>query len=118
MKKMYVLNGPKGNIETAIAVLTAMGITIEDCDGAKTETSSPKEKKPSKTSSKKKSDNSFDRDKYLSVAEELGCRGKHGVWKACRPTVYKVLDGSLSIAKAKAEVKAFAKANGWKLNTK
>lgn len=119
MKMNGVLEGTKKNIGILIGIGASLGvtITIEDCDGTATATASPKEKQTTKkqTSSKKKSDDSFDRAKYLSVAERLGCLGKHGVWKACRPTVYKVMDGTLSEAKGKAEVKAFAKANGWKL---
>lgn len=104
----------KNDIEKAINALSVFGITVTIEDGAATTKAEPKAQP--KTSSKKKSDDTFDRDKYLSIAKELGCLGKKGVWKGCRPTVYKVMDGTLTKAKAKAEVKAFAEAKGWKLN--
>ena len=63
-----------------------------------------------------KADDNFDRAKYEATAKQLGCFGKHGVWKCCRPTVYKVMDGSLSLAKAKAEVKKIATEKGWELS--
>lgn len=77
-------------------------------------------KKPAQQTSKSKAqpkaDDDFDRAKYEATAKQLGCFGKRGVWKCCRPTVYKVMDGSLSLAKAKAEVKKIATEKGWELS--
>ena len=70
----------------------------------------------SKGKAQPKADDDFDRAKYEATAKQLGCFGKHGVWKCCRPTVYKVMDGSLSLAKAKAEVKKIAAEKGWELS--
>ena len=115
MKKNFVIEGTTKDVEKAIAVLTAMGLSIiEDNATAKTTKAQPKveAKTKAKTSSKKKSDN-FDRALYESIAKELGVLGNHGVSKACRPTVYKVMDGSLSKAKAKKEVEAWKKSNPW-----
>ena len=48
-----------------------------------TKSTSTKSKK-SGNGKKSKTSDDFDRDTYLSVAETLGCKGKHGVWKGCR----------------------------------
>lgn len=82
---------------------------------SKSKTTKPKAetKKTTKTKPAAKVDNSFDRDKYLETAKKLGCLGAKGVWKCARPIVYKVMDGSMTQTKAKAEIKAIIAKNGW-----
>lgn len=58
-------------------------------------------------------DDGFDRERYESIAKQLGCFGKHGVWRCCRPIVYAVMDGQKTVKAAKAEVSKIKAANGW-----
>ena len=111
MERTITIKGTAKDIAKLEAMLAIINLEIVTTT-AKAE--SPKETpKAKKTSSKKKSDDNFDRALYESIAKELGVLGKHGVYKACRPTVYKVMDGSLTKAKAKKEVEAWKKSNPW-----
>ena len=71
--------------------------------------------KPStaKKTAQPKAEGTFDRDKYEATAKQLGCLGKHGVWKCCRPTVYAVMDGTMTLANGKKAVAKVKKDNGW-----
>lgn len=59
----------------------------------------------------KKSD-TFDRKAYETISREFGCwsERKSTCYKKCRDTVYKVMNGELTKAKGKAEVKKILKA--------
>jgi len=78
----------------------------------KVETKKATTSKSKKTTSSK-SEDTFDRTKYEATAKQLGCYGKHGVWKCCRPTVYAVMDGSMTLANGKKAVAKVKKENGW-----
>lgn len=99
---------------TLAATMNGVTITVGDepVSGPKT-TSSKKAttSKPKKTTSK--TEDTFDRTKYEATAKQLGCYGKHGVWKCCRSTVYAVMDGSMTIANGKKAVAKVKKDNGW-----
>lgn len=79
-------------------------------------TSAPKAKASTPKKGKVGSADKFDRKEYERIAKACGCYGKHGVWKAARPTVYAVMDGRMSESDAKKAVKAIASRNGWQLN--
>lgn len=72
-------------------------------------------KKPvaTKKPAQPKAEDTFDRDKYEATAKQLGCYGKRGVWKCCRPTVYAVMDGTMTLANGKKAVAKVKKDNGW-----
>lgn len=114
LKKILVIEKiTEEQFVTLKAVITAMGIDFIEPGNSGSETASPKAKKTTTKQTSKKSDDNFDRAKYEATAKQLGCFGKHGVWKCCRPTVYAVMNGEMTVAKGKTEVKAVIKKNGW-----
>lgn len=120
MKKTIELNGTQKQINTAIAVLTAMGI-IANNDVAETTTTEPK--KEAETANKEPKFEDFKKD-YVSVAKQLGCWSKkrNKCWQGCRTFVYSVIgwhpedNPKMTLEEAKTKVKAFADEHGWKLS--
>lgn len=97
-------NGLPLNADETKALIASLG------ESAKAET-------PAK-SGKVGSTKEFNREDYERIARKCGCYGKHGVWKAARPTIYAVMDGRMRESDAKKAIKAIADRNGWTLNTK
>ena len=114
MTTTITIKGTAKDIAKLEAMLAIINLEIVST----TETAeSPKEtpKAKAKTSSKKKSDDDFDRKTYEELAKSFGCYGKNGCWKACRPIVYAVMNGEMTKANGKREVAKIAKAKGWAL---
>lgn len=101
-----IIIAKNSDAEKAMAVLTAMGITFTTTEETAKATTKAKTTK-AQPKAEEKSENKFNRAKYESISREFGCwsERKSTCYKKCRDTVYKVMNGELTKAKAKAEVK-------------
>lgn len=124
MKKNITITGTEKNLNTAIAILTAMGIEVVTED-AKAETTVTKPAKATKNTKESKSEDTFPRTEYIAMAKAIGCLSKKGtVWNSCRSIVYDAIGWDseaktvgkpkLTKAEAKKAVDKVKKENGWK----
>ena len=85
-------------------ICSAFGKEVKTTKDQPKTTTKPQPKAEKQT--EKKSD-AFDRKAYEAISREFGCWSdrKSTCYKKCRDTVYKVMNGELTKAKGKAEVK-------------
>ena len=100
-------NVPEETLKSITVICEAFGTKVTKVSTTKDQpkvTTKPQPKPQKQTS--KKSDG-FDRAKYEVISREFGCwsEKRNTCYKKCRDLVYKVMNGELTKAKGKAEVK-------------